>query len=184
MRSERDFCQENRKGRLFEWFGGRTFSRERQRLLAGAPFTPRLGRFPPGQCWHLTEKAASMPSHESRLARQPDAASDGHARREHHIRIRSKSKGAEMPLRAISTRTSCYGKQSEKTPFASSSLRSAREQAPESRRAGLTSPTDPAIRPARGAGWGWWWCIGRTRLCPETKRAARRRRPAWLRESR
>ena len=82
-RPKRNAAQENRKGRLFEWFGGCTYIRERQRLLAGAPFTPRLGRFPPGQCRHLTGKAASMPSHESRLAHQPDAASDGHARREH-----------------------------------------------------------------------------------------------------
>lgn len=38
-----------------------------------------------------------------------------------NIRIRSESKGVEMPLRAIFTRTSCYGKQSEKTPFTPSS---------------------------------------------------------------
>ena len=158
-------------------------NRAQRLLLAGAPFTPRLGRFPPGQCRHLTEKAAPMPSHESRLARQPDAASDGHARREHHIRIRSKSKGlkcrfAQYPLGHHAMEN---GAKRQPVPH----LPALRLRAgPGSRRADLTSPTDPAIRPARGAGWGWWWCIGRTRLCPETKRAARRRRPAWLRESR
>ena len=110
-RPKRNAAQENRKGRLFGWFGqstGRNACCWRERhsaclcLISAGPMPPLLRYF----MRHLTEKAASMPSHESRLARQPDAASDGHARRESHIRIRSKSKGVEMPLRAISTRTS------------------------------------------------------------------------------